>query len=88
MQHRGTARKRMVRIILDGPAPEAGATILAADKPVGTMGSSSGHKGLAMLRTDRVADALEAGLPLISGGLILTLAEPDMIRAAPTQPAA
>ena len=35
MQHRGTARTRTVRIILDGAAPEPGAAILAGDKPVG-----------------------------------------------------
>ncbi len=69
MQHRGTARTRTVRIILDGPAPEPGAAILAGDKPVGTMGSTADHHGLALIRIDRVADALEAGTPLTSGGL-------------------
>ncbi len=38
MQHRGTARTRTVRLLLDGPAPEPGSTILAGDKAVGTMG--------------------------------------------------
>ena len=42
MQHRGTARTRTVQVILEGPSPEAGVTILAGDKPVGTMGSSAG----------------------------------------------
>src|SRR4030081_3265728 len=60
MQHRGTARTRTVKIILDGPSPEPGATILAGDKSVGTMGSTAGEKGLALVRTDRVADALDA----------------------------
>src|SRR5262249_16913556 len=59
MQHRGTARTRIVRIALDGPSPEAGATVFAGDKPVGTMGSTAGPLGLALLRTDRVADALD-----------------------------
>src|SRR6202011_3313554 len=58
MQHRGTARTRTVKIILDGPSPEPGATILAGDKSVGTMGSTAGENGLALVRTDRVADAL------------------------------
>ena len=40
MQHRGTARTRTVRVLLDGPAPEAGSTVLAGDKSVGTMGSA------------------------------------------------
>ena len=78
MQHRGTARTRTVRVILDGFAPEPGAAILAGDKPVGTIGSSAGQHGLALIRTDRVADALDAGLPLTAGGLALRLAEPEI----------
>ena len=69
MQHRGTARTRTVRVVLDGPAPEAGTAIVAGDKPVGTMGSSAAGAGLALVRIDRVADALAAGVPLTSGGL-------------------
>jgi tRNA-modifying protein YgfZ len=86
MQHRGTARTRIVRIALDGPSPEAGATILAGDKPVGTMGSASGASGLALIRTDRVADALHAGLGLTAGGLALRLADP--VQLAVKQPVA
>jgi folate-binding protein YgfZ len=85
MQHRGTARTRMVKVVLDGPSPEAGATILAGDKPVGTMGSTAGENGLALVRTDRVADALDAGLVLTAGGLALRLAEPDVVRAIPNK---
>jgi folate-binding protein YgfZ len=85
MQHRGTARTRTVRIILDGPAPEPGAAILAGDKPVGTMGSAAGHHGLALIRIDRAADALAAGTPLTSGGLAIGLSEPDELRSSPKQ---
>jgi folate-binding protein YgfZ len=82
MQHRGTARTRTVKILLDGPAPEAGASILAGDKPVGTIGSTAGGTGLALVRTDRVADALAAGQPLTAGGLSLRLADPEAILKA------
>jgi tRNA-modifying protein YgfZ len=82
MQHRGTARTRIVRIALDGPSPEAGATILAGDKTVGTMGSTAGEFGLALVRIDRVADALEAGLALSAGGLALHVADPDALKSA------
>ncbi len=75
MQHRGTARTRTVRITLDDFAPEPGAPILAGDKPVGTIGSTAGQIGLALIRTDRVADALQAGVPLTAGGLTLHLAD-------------
>ena len=88
MQHRGTARTRSVKVLLDGPSPEAGATILAGDKPVGSIGSTSGGKGIALVRIDRVADALDAGQPLTAGGLALTLAEPDVVRIPAKQPLA
>jgi folate-binding protein YgfZ len=85
MQHRGTARTRTVRVTLDSAAPEAGSPILAGDKPVGTMGSTSGQNGLALIRTDRVIDALDAGLDLSAGGLGIRLADPDAIRSATKQ---
>ncbi|KJC41485.1 folate-binding protein [Bradyrhizobium sp. LTSP885] len=85
MQHRGTARTRTVKIILDGPSPEVGATILAGDKSVGTIGSTAGQNGLALVRIDRVADALDAGLSLTAGGLGLRLAEPEVVRPAPNK---
>ena len=85
IQHRGTARTRTVRITLDGAPPEAGSTILAGDRQVGTMGSTSGQNGLALIRTDRVTDVLDAGLALTAGGLGIRLADPDAIRAANRQ---
>lgn len=85
MQHRGTARTRIVRVMLDGPAPETGAAILAGDKAVGTMGSSAGGNGLALIRTDRAADALDAGIPLTAGGLALRIADPDALRSPTKQ---
>ena len=88
MQHRGTARTRSVKVLLDGASPEPGATILAGDKPVGTIGSTAGGKGIALVRIDRVAEALDAGQPLTAGGLPLTLAEPDVVRIPAKQPIA
>jgi hypothetical protein len=83
MQHRGTARTRTVRLILEDLPPEAGVAIVAGDKPVGTMGSSAGGMGLGLLRIDRAADALEAGVPLTAGGIAIRLAEPDDVRSTP-----
>jgi folate-binding Fe-S cluster repair protein YgfZ len=85
MQHRGTARTRTVKILLDGPAPEAGTPVVAGDKPVGTMGSAANGAGLALIRTDRAVDALDAGTPLTSGGLALRIADPEALRSVPKQ---
>ena len=85
MQHRGTARTRTVRVVLDGPAPAPGEAILAGDKSLGTMGSSAEGAGLALIRIDRAADALDAGAQLTAGGLGIRLADPDSIRASVKQ---
>ena len=88
MQHRGTARTRSVKVLLDDSSPEAGVSVMAGDKSVGTMGSSAQGKGIALVRIDRVADALDAGQPLTAGGLALKLAEPDVVRIPAKQPIA
>jgi folate-binding protein YgfZ len=79
MQHRGTARTRIVRVRLETAAPEAGQPVQAGGKPLGTMGSSANGFGLALLRTDRVTDALEAGLELSAGDVPLSLVSRDDI---------
>jgi hypothetical protein len=48
---------------------------MAGEKSVGIMGSSAGKIGLAMLRVDRVAEALSAGTKLSAGGIALHLRE-------------
>src|SRR5580692_1053915 len=85
MQHRGTARTRTVRLLLDGPAPEAGSAITAGDKSVGTMGSAADGHALALIRIDRASEALDAGTPLTAGGLSIRIADPDELRLQPKQ---
>lgn len=86
-QHRGTARTRILRVALTGSAPEPGTVITAGDKSVGTMGSSTNSTdgqniALALLRTDRVSDALDAGLPLLANGVTISLISPGDARMA------
>src|SRR5262245_12350008 len=82
MEHRGTARSRVVPVTCDAFAPEAGVPVTAGEKPVGTMGSSVPGRGLAMLRLDRVADAQAAGAPLTAGGIAIRPAKPAWARFA------
>ena len=77
MQHRGTARTRVVRVIPEGTSPDPGTTIYAGDKTVGTMGTSTPEIGLALIRLDRAADAREAGIALRAGDREIRLADPD-----------
>lgn len=88
MQHRGTARTRSVKVLLDDLSPEVGVSVMAGEKQVGIMGSSAQGKGIALVRIDRVADALDAGQSLTAGGLAVRLAEPDVVRIPTKQPTA
>ena len=80
MEHRGLARSRIVPLDCDGVAPEAGSEVTAGGKVVGTVGSAAGGRALALLRLDRVADALAAGTPLTAGARGLRLVKPDWVR--------
>jgi len=87
MQHRGTARSRVVTVRVDAPAPAAGTTITAGDKQIGTMGSSAEGRGLALVRLDRAGDALQAGETWLAGGRPLAPAAPEELQAAGKAPA-
>jgi tRNA-modifying protein YgfZ len=70
MQHRGTARTRVVPVRFEnGLSPEWGVTAMAGERPLGMVGSSAHGRGLAMLRLDRVAEAELEGVPLLGGGM-------------------
>jgi folate-binding protein YgfZ len=80
IEHRGTARTRVVPVAFHGPPPDPGELVMAAEKNVGVMGSGAIGRGLASVRLDRVADALAAGTPLVAGGASLRLVKPDWAR--------
>src|SRR5277367_1091775 len=75
MKHRGTARKRVARVKLAGPAPAPGTPVMDGELAVGSLGSSSGREALALLRLDRAEEASAAGRPLSAGGVTLALTE-------------
>ncbi len=76
MQHRGTARRRIVKVHGDGELPESGSDVLAGEAKIGSLGSVSGRDGLAMLRLDRVAEALNKGVAITAGDVPLEVIVP------------
>jgi folate-binding protein YgfZ len=76
-EHRGTARRRIVQVLSASPMPPTGAEIVADGKPVGSIASSSDHAGLALVRLDRVKDAIDAGVPLLVRGVPVEITIPD-----------
>jgi folate-binding protein YgfZ len=77
VEHRGTARKRVVPVTYQDFAAEAGVPVRVGDIDVGVMGSSAQGRGLAMLHLGRIGDALAAGHPIVSGGVAIHPIKPD-----------
>jgi tRNA-modifying protein YgfZ len=73
MQHRGTARRRMVVATSTENLPEAGTPIMVGDREIGTLGTVVGKKALAMIRLDKAADA---EVPITAGGVELSFSLP------------
>jgi len=74
MQHRGGVRKRVLRVTFAGEPPKPGTPVLDGALPVGTLGASVGREALALVRTDRVEEARQAGRPLTAEGVALEVA--------------
>ncbi len=73
MQHRGTARRRVVLVEADTALPATGADLTAGGKPLGTLGSVDNAHGLAIVRIDRAGDAMTNGLPILAGDVPVRL---------------
>ncbi|NKN37957.1 folate-binding protein YgfZ [Agrobacterium sp. a22-2] len=76
MQHRGTARRRVVIVSAEEPLPATGTAITSGGKPVGQLGTVAGNRGLAIVRTDRVGDALAANTEILAGDTTVSLSLP------------
>ena len=76
MQHRGTARRRVLIVQGESTLPAAGTELTVGGRPVGTLGSTAGMTGMAIARIDRVKAALDAGQPVLAGDVTVSLAIP------------
>lgn len=76
MQHRGTARRRVMIASAEASLPPTGTDILAGGRSIGSLGSVSGSQALAIVRIDRVRDAQDTGQQIVAGGVALTLSIP------------
>jgi folate-binding protein YgfZ len=80
VEHRNSARSRVVPIVYDDNTPMAGLPVMAGEKSIGMLGSAGGGRGLALLRLDRVEDALAANIPLVAGGITIRAVKPAWAR--------
>ncbi|MEX0589988.1 MAG: folate-binding protein [Xanthobacteraceae bacterium] len=77
VERRDVARKRVVPVAFADAAPSPGIEVTAGERTVGFMGSAAGRLGLALLRLDRVDEAMKEGGKLVAGGVELQLVKPD-----------
>jgi len=80
MEHRGTARRRVVIATGAAPLPAAGTAVTAGERPIGTLMSSADGTGLALVRLDRAREAMDAGETVMAGGTALALKLPSWAR--------
>ncbi len=76
MQHRGTARTRVLAVSAAEPLPEGGADLYADGFAVGRLGTVAGNNGIALARLDRVREALSKGQILTAGHVPVTVSVP------------
>ncbi|GEO84498.1 MULTISPECIES: YgfZ/GcvT domain-containing protein [Alphaproteobacteria] len=76
MQHRGTARRRVVLVTAESDLPPSGTEINAGGKPVGALGTVAGNRALAIVRIDRTGEALATGRPILAGDTPVGVALP------------
>lgn len=62
MKYRGLAKKRLVPVAIDGPAPEPGTPVRRNGKSAGTLRSAVNGVGLALLRLDQLDEGETPGL--------------------------
>lgn len=81
MEHRGTARTRALPVAFEnGFGVSGGAEVLAGGISLGHVGESYGGHAIAMLRLDRLEEALKAGEVVRAGGVPITVQKPDFLR--------
>ncbi|MBN9549859.1 MAG: folate-binding protein YgfZ, partial [Alphaproteobacteria bacterium] len=88
MQHRGTARRRVLIAAGASALPASGTELTVAGRPVGALGSVGNQTGLAIARIDRVKTAVDAGETVLAGDVPVTLAIPAWAKFSFPQDAA
>jgi folate-binding protein YgfZ len=77
MKHRGTARKRLLALATRDESPLArDVSVTANGQEIGVVASAYGARGFAIIRIDRLADAVA---PIQAGGAAVNIAKPSWL---------
>jgi folate-binding protein YgfZ len=82
VEHRNSARSRIVMMAYDDNTPDDGVPVMAGDKQLGMVGSAVGGTALALLRLDKLGDAITAGTPIEAGGIKVRAKKPAWAKFA------
>jgi folate-binding protein YgfZ len=82
VEHRGSARSRIVPLAYEDHAPDDGLPVMAGDKQIGVVGSAVAGTALALLRLDRLGDAIAAGTSIEAGGIKVRARKPAWAKFA------
>ncbi len=76
MQHRGTARRRVVIVAGESPLPPTGTSLSVGGRSIGTLGTVQDKAGLAIVRIDKAGEAMAKGDEIRAGDVQVTLRLP------------
>lgn len=76
MQHRSTARRRILVAQAASDLPPAGTDVTVNGRSIGVTGSAAGHDGLALVRIDKAKLAMDAGSIILAGDVPISLSIP------------
>jgi folate-binding protein YgfZ len=80
MKHRGTARRRIVVVEIEGAVPASGTPLEAGGREIGSLAGGMDQRALALVRLDRLAEAEAAGAEIRAGGLPANVRRPAWLR--------
>ena len=78
-KHRGTIRRRLIKVNISGPSPENNERILWENREIGEMRSVSGCLGMAIIHLDRWAEAKAQNAKLRAGSATVIPFLPDWL---------
>jgi len=76
MKYRALVKKRLTPVLVEGPVPPPGTTVMLGDAEAGEMRSAEGERALALLRLEAIEEAARTGRSLAAGGATIIPQKP------------
>ena len=80
IHHRGTVRKRLMPVVVDGPLPAPGTPVLRGGRAVGEIRSGAGDRAIALIRIAQLEAAAGEDAGFTAGTARVTPVKPEWAR--------